>query len=265
MKNKFLKGLVVSFALSVSGVANAGIIGYYTGGDTNADVNQSTIDMLDLTGYSYTDISDVANFDFDSLDVLFTARYDSPLLSQRASDLENWVSNGGVLLIDDASRLNGYFFNAFTPTRTSISSANVEVSNTASSTLVNGRFGSITNTTLDGGRSSLHGGISLNSLPAGATVHLTGTNTEQVAAFSFEFGLGDIYYSTIPGWCYLDFCDSIQPFTSNYQDIYLPNLMDFGMELSAENRGVEVPEPSTLAIFALSLMGLASRKFKKQA
>ncbi len=28
---------------------------------------------------------------------------------------------------------------------------------------------------------------------------------------------------------------------------------------------VDVPEPSTLAIFALGLMGLASRRFKKQA
>ena len=27
----------------------------------------------------------------------------------------------------------------------------------------------------------------------------------------------------------------------------------------------DVPEPSTLAVFALGLMGLASRKFKKQA
>ena len=33
----------------------------------------------------------------------------------------------------------------------------------------------------------------------------------------------------------------------------------------AYNSSTEVPEPSTLAIFALGMIGLASRRFKKQS
>lgn len=263
MKSKLLNSLFATAVLAFSNFVSAGVIGYYTGDAVNA-VNQATTTMLNKTGYSYTGITSVANFNLNTIDVLFTARYDSPLLTQRATDIKNWVLNGGVLLIDDASRLNGYFFNQFNAVRTGISSANVQVANTAASTLVNGRFGQINNTTLDNGSSSVHGGVALNSLPANAIVHLTGLDGNQVAAFSFKMGLGNVYYSTIPGYCYLGSCSSIQPFTSNYQNIYLPNLMDYGMSLSNQNRNVNptVPEPSSLMMFILGACVLLMRRFK---
>jgi hypothetical protein len=40
---------------------------------------------------------------------------------------------------------------------------------------------------------------------------------------------------------------------------------DFGQYGSVHFRSASVPEPSTLAIFALGMIGLASRRFKKQA
>jgi hypothetical protein len=40
---------------------------------------------------------------------------------------------------------------------------------------------------------------------------------------------------------------------------------DFAFSLNDEVQPQNVPEPSTLAIFALSLMGLAARRFKKRA
>jgi len=41
-------------------------------------------------------------------------------------------------------------------------------------------------------------------------------------------------------------------------NIYIASVVEY-------NNSVDVPEPSTLAIFALGMMGLASRRFKKQA
>ncbi len=72
----------------------ASVIGYYAG-DTATAVNQATTTMLNKTGYSYTGITNVANFNLNTIDVLFTARYNSPLLVQRATDIKNWVLNGG--------------------------------------------------------------------------------------------------------------------------------------------------------------------------
>jgi len=46
----------------------------------------------------------------------------------------------------------------------------------------------------------------------------------------------------------------------NWSSINTLRSVNFGDEQSSE-----IPEPSTLAIFALGMMGLASRKFKKQA
>jgi hypothetical protein len=35
--------------------------------------------------------------------------------------------------------------------------------------------------------------------------------------------------------------------------------------IAAPDDNIDVPEPSTLAIFALGMIGLASRRFKKQS
>ena len=40
---------------------------------------------------------------------------------------------------------------------------------------------------------------------------------------------------------------------------------DYTVEANVSTGGVSVPEPSTLAIFALGMIGLASRRFKKQS
>jgi hypothetical protein len=40
---------------------------------------------------------------------------------------------------------------------------------------------------------------------------------------------------------------------------------DLGTDLNIPEANSEVPEPSTLAIFALGIIGLASRRFKKQS
>ena len=43
------------------------------------------------------------------------------------------------------------------------------------------------------------------------------------------------------------------------------NCFTVGIQGTSQDVFTDVPEPSTLAIFALGIMGLASRKFKKQS
>ena len=57
---------------------------------------------------------------------------------------------------------------------------------------------------------------------------------------------------------------------SLYADSFISNPDFSGLNSSQQSSIVnfnvtEVPEPSTLAVFALGLVGLASRKFKKKA
>ena len=56
----------------------------------------------------------------------------------------------------------------------------------------------ITNSTFDGGNLSSHGFVTLASLPPGAVPLLTRANPSQVVAFTYPFGSGTVFYSTIP-------------------------------------------------------------------
>ena len=56
----------------------------------------------------------------------------------------------------------------------------------------------LTNASLDGGNLSSHGYVTLASLPAGAVPLLTRANSSQIVAFTYPFGSGTVFYSTIP-------------------------------------------------------------------
>ena len=62
----------------------------------------------------------------------------------------------------------------------------------------------LNNSSLDGGNLSSHGYVTLSSLPPGAVPLLTRANASQVVAFTYPYGSGTVFYSTIP----LDFYSS---------------------------------------------------------
>ncbi len=194
MKNKFLKGVVASFALAVSGIANAGLITLDF--DSLEQVNNSGV------GSSYAEEGFLL-----SASNLFTIGTSDFRYTGSVSLLDN-TANG----ITQLTKIGGGTFDLF-----SIDVAELNGPNVASITF-----------TRDGGHSQ--------------TFTLDG-DSFGVETFFFNSGfLGATTISWVQQNPYHQF-DNIK----------------ISQEIS------EVPEPSTLAVFALGLMGLASRKFTKQA
>jgi hypothetical protein len=77
-------------------------------------------------------------------------------------------------------------------------SSDINVAAGAPSSFINGPNGQITDSTFDGGNSSSHGYVTLGSLPPGAKALLTTSNPNNVVAFTYPVGAGNVFYSTIP-------------------------------------------------------------------
>jgi hypothetical protein len=93
----------------------------------------------------------------------------------------------------------------------------------------------------------------------------TGTNTTQ---FSFNFSFDSTETSALLADNLLsfivDFSDGVNFDLAGLGFPYSNQLGASGVTSSYSYTSTSVPEPSTLAIFALSIMGLASRRFNKQ-
>jgi hypothetical protein len=118
-----------------------------------------------------------------------------------------WVHAGGALIIHDSNPsananqdivpgLDEANFIGIVP------SQEMNVLN-ANSLIVNGPFGEVTNETLDGGGYSNHGYVLAESLPDGVDqVMNTDFDSNHIAVMQYEFGKGNVIYSTIPAEFY---------------------------------------------------------------
>jgi len=100
---------------------------------------------------------------------------------------------------------------------------------------------------------------------------LTGYNLTDVATGTYNAALSDVQAAFSTATWGAPTLDSAQTviarsgfgsgfkFSTGEAHLFSFNAVDVGVEVSS------VPEPSTLAIFALGIMGLASRRFKKQS
>ncbi len=136
--------------------------------------------------------------------------FGSEYLANRTA-IANAVSGGMNLVIFDRTVTGA---NTILPGGTSIS---VVRNTTSGATDINIAAGApaafsagLTNASLDGGNLSSHGYVTLSSLPPGAVPLLTRANANQIVAFTYPYGSGTVFYSTIP----LDFYSN-----ANYSSI----------------------------------------------
>lgn len=263
--NRILKagfGLALATAglLAVT-AANAQVtVGYYT--DFNAGDTGPNAPIV-ANGYTPVHILNIGTYNFGLVDIVMIDEENngnpSAALLGREGDLATYVNGGGVVVIHDRNVQN----NALIPGGSGIAlhrdfTFGADLNVVTGGTLVtNGPFGTINNTTLDGGNSSSHGYADVSSLPAGAITFLSnGPSASHSAAFEFNLGAGHVYYSTIPLDFYLDGNGPAPHPANDFRNIYAPNVLAYAGSLLAP----AVPEPGSVAMMVgLGFTGLFFR------
>jgi uncharacterized repeat protein (TIGR01451 family) len=188
-------------------------------------------------GFTPLQVADISTLNLNSYTALFIDEVDNNSLSSallgRLPEIRDWVINGGTLIVHDwsAGNLNP---NPFLLGTTGIQTvrdgtSDIDVILPGTNLVVAGPFGTIDNTTLDGGNSSAHGYVPQDQLPSSALPILSiGGNPNQVVDFSYSLGLGVVYYSSIPLDCYLagGGCSG-SPIAYALQQIYTPNVLAY--------------------------------------
>jgi hypothetical protein len=207
MKRILSSAILASLSMAV---AQAVDVGYFT--DQGVPGNQAL--AIVASGHTPVEIVDITTFDFTTVQVVMLNEASnegfSNALINRLGDLDAYVGNGGVLVMHDRFVAFPDGVPGMHPFLLGQPSIQVQrdFNNDADIDLLpagEAAFPGLTNTSLDGGNSSSHGFGFATSLPLGATAYMTrGGAPEHIVSFSYGYGLGSVYYSTIPLDFYLN-------------------------------------------------------------
>lgn len=257
--NQLLAASVVAIgSMGASFSANALNFGYYL-----SNTSGSPAAAIVAAGHTATQLSGLAAGDLAGIDVLWILNNngtpDDQVMNNTAA-VADFVSAGGVLSFHDRNVNQGvsagrYIPGAASTTFTSNFSANIDV--LANNTVTNGPAGVIGNTTLDDGNFSNHGFATLGTLPGGAVAVLDDGNLGEIVDFYYSFGLGDVYYSSIPLDFYLAGSGNNPP-ADDFRNVYAVNEAAFQGQLRDGN--VPVPATALLVGLGMGLMGLLRRR-----
>lgn len=236
------------------------------GGTAVASVSIQTIDADRETLVGYYDMSDGQGDDFDQLpgilaagltahnltglsaadlagiDVLYVQNpsadgYGAEYLAQ-LQDIAAAVANGMTLIIHDAFAADAASIlpggETFSILRVD-GIADIDVL-AFGSLLANGPGGVLTSASLDDGSPSAVGYALAGSLPDGAQLLLSTGDPSQIVAFSYAYGAGHVYYSTIPLEYYLD-GNGDPALNTVFQQIFSPNVVAYGASLGGVAEG----------------------------
>lgn len=261
MKMQFTK---IGFGVAVAAVvaaAPAHAVTFGVFGSSAAAASAAAV----AGGHSSSVLADLSAGSLTGLNVLWVLNPNNgghtPGLAGNAA-VSSFVMGGGVLMYHDRFVTNA---NTVLPgggsiafTRFTNSSINVQ---TVVNPLITGPGGTISNTTLDGGNSSNHGFASLGSLPVGSVAYLNNGTSGNIVDFSYDFGAGSVFYSSIPLDFYLAGLGSNGP---SFRNIYTPNVIAQAASLGG---GAVVPEPASWAmlIAGFGLVGATQRRRRRAA
>ena len=227
--------------LAASGIALAqGAGGYYT------DFNEFSVDPADgigANGLKALPIIDIGGYNFDNIELLVVNETSnigiSDALLGALPAIQDWVEAGGKLIVHDRYVSLGNL----APNPLMVGAPDTlalrDFSNDADvdillpgTEVTEGSFGTLDDSSLDGGNSSSHGYVDGGTLPGGAVAILNrGGADNEIVGFSYPLGEGAVYYSTIPLDYYLA-GNGDNPPLDNLALIYYPNVIEYMLNLS---------------------------------
>lgn len=228
-------------------------VGYYDMTNGNGAGIPEQVPPIVAAGFTPVLLDNVTATDLAGLHILFVVNpnpniYGTEYLASRPA-ITAAVNAGMVLIIHDRtvtfpatnSRVGDILPGVVTPASILASKGTAATNNaielsTATGLIVNGPFGAITSTSLDGGILSNHGHVNLvnpffTTRSVAPLLH-TGTSAQiqsQSVTFSYAFGLGYVIYSTIPLDMFLKGGGMQTPpaVTDAFKNIYAPNVLTY--------------------------------------
>lgn len=206
------------------------VVGYYDMNLGQGSDNQ--VFPIQQAGHTPRLLTDLTPADLAGVDVLFVQNpsntsYGAEYVSRQAAILD-FVTAGKTLILHDrfVDQAETILPNSagFDIRRDFTDSNNINVLAAATSLLISGPGGVITNSTLDGGRNSSHGFAVADSLGAGTQLLLSTGDPTRVVAFTYRVGAGNVYYASIP----LDF---LLNGPNSFRNVYAVNVIAFGVDL----------------------------------
>ena len=268
MKNKFLKGLAASFALAVSGFANAGIIqvGVIGGGSSSGSdvVNQLNDDtFFDFNASLLTSSDADSLIELTTFDVLVlgeSGSRDTGYTSAMYSAIRGFLENGGGVVttgwfnyltdpLSGQAALDADFISPFLDSRYQFARNGATVSiNNGSHDITAG----ISDFQFSANHHELASGVDIDAYSLATVDGLTAIAAQELVGRSVY--LGGLYMASSNY--------NTTGLRSGIEDQLLEQAV-YWASSNTQGNVQTVPEPSTLAVFTLGLLGLASRKFKK--
>jgi hypothetical protein len=189
--------------------------------------------------------------------------------SYNASLLKSWVAGGGILIIHDWGHIANSLPGLSGAAQAAFNNTDINVVD-ASHPIVNGPFGTITDSLLDGGLFSIHGAwlestLDTSSDPLAGPVRsiLSSSSATSIGVFEYSYGSGHIIYANIPLEAYTDSDPLVVRTQPAGLRVYAQNELAYAASLSA------TPEPASMTLLgiggAFGLLGYRLRHRKAEA